>query len=475
MAKSHPSLALHISLACITTVALVIWLGFKSYVGSTRRDLELEYSWIGDDNPLLWPLPESEPVVLYPEDQHRYTMYGPNSKAEWAALVPRNGTVRLGPHGRTFSIAMFHQLRCLDMIREAMVHMEVEIEERDPVVDHCVNYLRQIVLCHAHTAIESSVSTCVPSPDRTFNESFHQMSDVKVTEGTIPFAIDGETYQTWYKLHGDLSSSRPPLVVLHGGPGLSHDYLNPIADLAQRTPPTPVLFYDQLGGARSTHLPSKPRSFWTLDLFIAELENVLAHFNIAGAFDLLGHSWGAVLGSEFVVRHQPKGLRHLVLANGLANSQIRNEARKKLLFKLPEDARKTIVEHEAAGTTTEQVYKDALRVFYATFACTLDPPPPELIYSISQAEDDSAGGVVLDNVRKSFLENDWDITDRLHLIHVPTLLINGENDYMTDDVQAPFFQGIAKVKWVKFAKSSHVPHWEERERYMDQVSRFLEL
>ncbi|KAA1473544.1 hypothetical protein DENSPDRAFT_279254 [Dentipellis sp. KUC8613] len=162
MAKSHSPLALHISLACITTVALVIWLGFKSYTGSVRHDLEPEYSWIGDNYPLLWPLPESDPVVLYPEDQHRYTMYGPNSKAEWAALVPGNGTVQLGPHGRTFSIAMFHQLKCLDIIREAMVHTEVEVEDRDPVVDHCVNYLRQIVLCHAHTTIESVRSEVGP-------------------------------------------------------------------------------------------------------------------------------------------------------------------------------------------------------------------------------------------------------------------------------------------------------------------------
>ncbi|KAA1473445.1 alpha/beta-hydrolase, partial [Dentipellis sp. KUC8613] len=148
-------------------------------------------------------------------------------------------------------------------------------------------------------------------------------------EGTIPFTFDGETYQTWYKLHGTLSSSsRPPLIVLHGGPGLLHDYLTPLADLAHHTPSRPVLFYDQLGSARSTHLPSKLRAFWTLDLFVPELANVLAHFDIAGAvpFDLLGHSWGAILGAEFVVRHQPAGLRHLMLANGLANSQIRNEA-----------------------------------------------------------------------------------------------------------------------------------------------------
>lgn len=72
------------------------------------------------------------------------------------------------------------------------------------------------------------------------------------------------------------------------------------------------------------------------------------------------------------------------------------------------------------------------------------------------------------------LESGWDITSHIHLMkHVPTLLINGEYDVMADEVCAPFFWGIDKVKWVKFAKSSHVPHWEERERYVEVVGKYL--
>lgn len=71
------------------------------------------------------------------------------------------------------------------------------------------------------------------------------------------------------------------------------------------------------------------------------------------------------------------------------------------------------------------------------------------------------------------LENSWSIIDKIHLIDKPTLLINGEYDYMTDEVCAPFFNGINECKWVQFAKSSHMPHWEERERYIDVVGRFL--
>jgi len=74
-------------------------------------------------------------------------------------------------------------------------------------------------------------------------------------------------------------------------------------------------------------------------------------------------------------------------------------------------------------------------------------------------------------MRKRALNNDWDITSKIHLIRVPTLLINGE--YEVDDVCAPFFRSIDKIKWVKFAKSSHMPHWEERERYMQVVESFL--
>ena len=57
---------------------------------------------------------------------------------------------------------------------------------------------------------------------------------------------------------------------------------------------------------------------------------------------------------------------------------------------------------------------------------------------------------------------------------VPALLINGEYDYMADTVCGSFFWNMpGKVKWVKFAESSHMPFWEEREKYMDEVRYFL--
>ncbi|KAJ7442763.1 proline iminopeptidase [Mycena galericulata] len=288
-----------------------------------------------------------------------------------------------------------------------------------------------------------------------------------VTEGKIPFTVGDETFETYYKIFGDIAScTHVPLVILHGGPGISHDYLISIADLASAS--RAVIFYDQLGNGQSTRLPSREDSFWSIDLFIAELENLLAFFEIADCFDLLGHSWGGMLASEFIMRRQPGGIHHLVIADSLASAKLRNEEDARLRLQLPEDVQAVFKEHELAGTTTSAEYKAATMAFHAKYACRLRPFPPEVLYS---------DPTVLDAMTKgnAGIGSHWDIRERIHLMrHVPTLLINGEHDFLTDKVCAPFYWGIDRIRWVKFANSSHMPHWEERERYMSVVGEFLD-
>lgn len=69
----------------------------------------------------------------------------------------------------------------------------------------------------------------------------------------------------------------------------------------------------------------------------------------------------------------------------------------------------------------------------------------------------------------------WNIIKDLDKIKVPTLLLNGRKDIAQDFVVQPFFDRIPKVKWLTFENSSHTSMWEERERFMDVVERFLEL
>jgi pimeloyl-ACP methyl ester carboxylesterase len=193
-------------------------------------------------------------------------------------------------------------------------------------------------------------------------------------EGEIDFLYEGEKFQTFYKTFGDVRDrSKRPLIVLHGGPGLVHDYLLPHSDLTSKYE-IPIILYDQLGNGRSTHLKDKAPEFWTIGLFIAELENVIDYFGVQDGFDILGHSWGGILASEFEVRKQPSGLNRLILTNSLAAHSLWKESNRQLLQAFPDDVRQAI----AGGIKEEpEKFNEALKKLHAVHGCTVKPLPAE--------------------------------------------------------------------------------------------------
>jgi Mycotoxin biosynthesis protein UstYa len=89
---------------------------------------------------------------MYIEPTKHYQLSGHNADAEWATLVPNDGIIYLGPHGQPYSISLFHQLRCLDIIRRDVVGSLPP--ERSKLSQHCLNYMRQMVLCRADLAVD---------------------------------------------------------------------------------------------------------------------------------------------------------------------------------------------------------------------------------------------------------------------------------------------------------------------------------
>lgn len=75
--------------------------------------------------------------------------------AEWAAIAPQNGVVHLGPHRQPFTVAMMHQLKCLDILRQEMMRDRDENERPSALARHCLNYVRQMVMCHGDLELES--------------------------------------------------------------------------------------------------------------------------------------------------------------------------------------------------------------------------------------------------------------------------------------------------------------------------------
>ncbi|HEX4261675.1 MAG TPA: alpha/beta fold hydrolase, partial [Acetobacteraceae bacterium] len=175
---------------------------------------------------------------------------------------------------------------------------------------------------------------------------------MRTVEGTAPF----RGWQTWYRVTGRLDGPKPPLVVLHGGPGCTHDYVNSLADIAETG--RAVVHYDQLGNGRSTHLPEMGADFWTVELFLDELATLLAHLGIDSRYAIFGQSWGGMLAAEHAVR-RPTGLAALVIANSPASMDLWVREAGRLRAALPAEVQATLARHEADGTTTDPDYQKA--------------------------------------------------------------------------------------------------------------------
>lgn len=292
---------------------------------------------------------------------------------------------------------------------------------------------------------------------------------MQVQEGYADF----QGHQTWYRVTGELASGRLPLVVAHGGPGCTHDYVDSFKDLAERG--WPVVHYDQLGNGRSTHLRGIDPGFWTVALFLDELDNLLRHLRIR-QYVLLGQSWGGMLAAEHGVR-QPEGLRGLVIANSPASMALWREAAAGLRAELPPEVQATLDRHEAAGTTDSAEYRAASQVFYARHVCRVQPMPAEVARTFAAIDADptvyhAMNGPTEFHVIGSL--RDWSVIERLERIQVPTLLISGRHDEATPACVEPFERLIPDARWRIFEHSSHMPHVEEREACMATVAIFLD-
>ena len=295
------------------------------------------------------------------------------------------------------------------------------------------------------------------------------MSKVNVAEGFVPF---GE-YETWYRVTGDLDSPATPLVLVHGGPGCSHDYLESLAEIAATG--RPIVHYDQIGGGRSTLLPEKGPTFWTVELFLAELDNLLSFLGVEQRYFLLGQSWGGMLGAEHAIR-QPAGLKGLVLSNSPASMALWAREAKVLRAELPSETEAVLDRHEASGTTDDPEYLAATRAYYDLHVCRVLPYPPELVRTFEFLAKDSTVYNTMNGPNEFFCIGtlrDWSVVDRVHFITAPTLLLSGRYDEATPATVQPFFDHIPDVRWEIFENSSHMPFIEEPERYQRVVEAFF--
>ncbi|HEV8105818.1 MAG TPA: proline iminopeptidase-family hydrolase [Gaiellaceae bacterium] len=278
--------------------------------------------------------------------------------------------------------------------------------------------------------------------------------------------------ETWYRVVGDLDAGPTPVVICHGGPGAAHDYLEPVAELAGYG--RACVLYDQLGCGRSTHLPDAPAAFWTVQLFKDELVDLTRELGIADRYAVVGQSWGGMLAMEHAL-DRPPGLRGMVVADSPASIPLWVAEANRLRADLPSEVAATLASHEAAGTTDSQEYEAAVRVYYDRHLCRI-PWPDCLERTFAQLAADPTVYHTMNGPSEFHCIGTlktWDITDRLHEISTPTLLLSGRYDEATPHIVEQIHSRIPGAQWQLFEESSHSPHLEEPEAFLEAVETFL--
>jgi L-proline amide hydrolase len=286
-------------------------------------------------------------------------------------------------------------------------------------------------------------------------------------EGYVPF----RGYRTWYRVVGEAEEpGKLPLLCLHGGPGGTHDYLEPLEGMAETG--RRAIFYDQLGCGKSD-LPDDS-SLWTVELFVEEVGVVREALGL-DRVHVFGSSWGGMLAMEYALT-QPSGLASLVLASSPASMPQWVEETGRLRAQLPADVREVLDRHEAAGTTHEPEYARATEVFYKRHVCRTEPWPRCVNRSF---EFIAKHGVVYRTMNGpsefhvTGTLRDWSVVDRLGEIRVPTLVVTGEHDEATPAINRTVTEGIPGAESVIVPDASHMAHVEQTDDYLRLLDDFL--
>jgi len=293
---------------------------------------------------------------------------------------------------------------------------------------------------------------------------------IRQAEGRAKFG----PYETWYRISGDLASSKKPLFILHGGPGAAHNYVDAYKLIAQQG--RAVIHYDQLGCGNSTLLPDKGKDFWTPQLFVDELENLVDHLGQRKAFHVLGQSWGGMLAAEYGVRN-PKGVKSLTIANSPASMALWTSEAMRQRSEMPKDIQDTLNKYEALGDYANEEYQKATMWVYERHVCRVVPFPPEVTATFEQVARNPTVYHTMNGPNEFFVVGtlkNWNIIPELHKINVPTLIISGRHDEATPACVQPFKDNIKGSRWEIFENSSHMPHVEEQEKCMKTVGDFLD-
>jgi proline-specific peptidase len=271
-----------------------------------------------------------------------------------------------------------------------------------------------------------------------------------------------------------------PLLVLHGGPGASHDYFLPyLLPLARRFR---VVFIDERGSGRSEQLED-PKGY-TVEAMVDDVEAVRKALDL-GQMDLLGHSFGGVVAQAYALKHG-EHLKHVVLSSTFHSTKQLNLAFDKMKEKMTPEVRKEIAKLEKEGLYgkgtpwekgryPERYMKLAWGDGYFSYLYQRRPDPNYDPTSVGHMSWDlyremwgSHGEFVVDGNLVSV-----EYTEKLASLRVPTLITVGDHDQVDPAIAEEMSKSIPGSKLVVLPAAGHLTFVDQPRLYLEAVEGFL--
>lgn len=279
--------------------------------------------------------------------------------------------------------------------------------------------------------------------------------------------VQSGCYTLYYEIHGE----GPPVILLNGGPGFSHEYLAPLQALADRYQ---LVFFDQRGTGDSDKADTRS---YTIDANVEDMEQIRRQLKL-GPCAVFGHSWGGMLAQAYILKY-PQNVTKLVLADTFSSIDDLNATFARMRRSLPPELQAVCAHYEQRGLYLDgdrypDEYQAALDVAYEPVTISV-PPPPCLQNMFAQ--------IAYDVYRVMWgEESEFKITGtlaefnaepRLGEIQAPTLVIVGASDMPTVAMAEKTARLIPDARLEVFEHSRHFPFIEEPEKFMQVMRQFL--
>ena len=279
--------------------------------------------------------------------------------------------------------------------------------------------------------------------------------------------VMGGKYKVWTKRIG---SGPLKVLLLHGGPGFTHQYLEAMESFLPEAG-IEMYYYYQLGCGNSDR--PEDLSLWEIPRFVEEVEEVRRGLGLEN-FVLYGQSWGGMLSIEYALKYQHH-LRALVISNMTAGIQSYLKRIGEVAKKLDPVTLATLRVFEATEDYDAPEYQRIMMEELYPMAICRSKPWPE---PVTRAFRDASLAIYNHMQGKSEFVvtgtfKDWERWDDLHKIEVKTLTLGAENDTMDPEDIRKMATLMPNATAAICPEGSHLAMWDDQAIYFEHLLGFL--